>query len=91
MSAPAPQVPPAPTSQVSQLISHWQNNEPGGHPTPTALEEEYVEHSCAEATFPLDLDDNDIQSFVLGYQSHIDSVIEGLKCICGCCGLFISA
>ncbi len=91
ISAPAPQVPPAPAPQVSQLISYRQNNEPGGHLTPTALEEEYAEHSYAEATFPPDLDDNDIQSSLLRYQSHMDSVVEGLKCICGCYGLFIFA
>ncbi len=68
---PAPTNPPiyppmsAPVPQMSQPTSHRQNNEPGGYLTPTALEEEYVEHSHAEATFPPDLDDNDIQSFVL--------------------------
>ncbi len=44
----------------------------------------------AEAAFPPDIDDINIHSFVLRYQPHIDSVIEGLKCVCGCCSLFIS-
>ncbi len=83
MSAPAP--------QVSQPTSHRQNNEPGRHLTPTALEEEYVEHSRTEAMFPPDLDNNDIESFVLRYQSYMDSIVEGLKCIYGYSGLFISA
>ncbi len=65
ISAPAPQVPPAPALQVSQLISHRQNNEPGGHLTPTALEEEYAEDSRDEAMFPPDIDDNNIQSSIL--------------------------
>lgn len=38
--------------------------------------------------FPPDIDENNIHSFILQYQSHIDSVIEDLKCICGYCGLF---
>ncbi len=74
-----------------QPISHRQNNEPGDHLTPTALEEEYAEYLRAEVTFPSDLDDNDIQLSILRYQSHMDSVVEGLKRICGYCRLFILA
>ncbi len=44
----------------------------------------------AEAAFPSDIDDMNVHSSVLQYQSHMDSVIEGLKCVCGCCGLFVS-
>ncbi len=87
MSAPAP--------QVSQPISHWQNNElvnySWSYLTPTALEKKYFEHLQTEITFLLDIDDNDIQSSVLQYQSPIDCIVEGLKCICRCYGFFISA
>ena len=44
----------------------------------------------AKAAFLLDIDDINIHSSVLQYQSHMDSVIEGLKCDCGCCGLYVS-
>ncbi len=44
----------------------------------------------AEAVFPPDIDNINVHLSVLQYQSHMDSVIEGLKCVCGCCGLFIS-
>ena len=42
----------------------------------------------AQAVFLPDIDDNNIYSSVLQYQSHIDSVIEGLKCVCEYYGLF---
>lgn len=44
----------------------------------------------AEIAFLLDINDMNIYSLVLQYQSYMDSVIEGLKYVCGCCGLFIS-
>ncbi len=56
----------------------------------SALEKEYTEHMQAEAVFPPDIDDINIHSSVLRYQFHMDSVIEGLKCVYGCCGLFVS-
>ena len=43
----------------------------------------------AEAVFPLNINDNTIYSPILQYQSHMDSVIEGLKCVCWCRGLFV--
>lgn len=55
----------APASQVSQLTSHWPNNEQKSHLTPTALEKEHVEHLRVETIFPPDLDNNDIQSSIL--------------------------
>ncbi len=56
----------------------------------SALEEEYTEHMQAETVFPPDIDDINVDSSVLQYQSYMDSIIEGLKCDCGCCGLFVS-
>ncbi len=44
----------------------------------------------AEAAFSPDINDINIHSSVLWYQSYINSVIEGLKWVCGCCSLFIS-
>ncbi len=44
----------------------------------------------AKAAFPPNIDDINVYSSVLHYQSHMDSVIEGLKCVCGCCGLYVS-
>lgn len=97
---PAPANPPIYTSmsvpipQVSQLTSHQQNNElvnnSWSHLTLTALKKEYTKYLCAETMFPPDLNDNNIQSSILQYQSYMDSIIEGLKCICRCCKLFIS-
>ena len=59
-------------------------------PSLFALEEEYAKLMQAEATFPSDIDDNNVYSSVLQYQSHMDSVIESLNCVCGCCGHFAS-
>lgn len=58
--------------------------------SPSALEEEYSEHIQAEAVFPPDIDDSNVHSSVLRYQSHMNSVIGDLKCVCGCCGVFVS-
>ncbi len=44
----------------------------------------------AEAAFRPDIDDINVHSSVLQYQFHMDSVIERLKCVCECCGLFVS-
>ncbi len=57
---------------------------------PFALKEEYTEHIQAEAAFPPDIDNMNVHFSVLRYQFYMDSVIEGLKCVCGCCELFIS-
>ncbi|MCJ1349551.1 hypothetical protein MMC31_007792 [Peltigera leucophlebia] len=79
---------------VPQLLQPRSNNESRNNNqsplSPSALKEEYVEHRQAEAAFPPDIGDNNIHSSVLQYQLHIDSVIEGLKCVCECCGLFAS-
>ncbi len=56
----------------------------------SALEEEYTEHIQAEVASPSDIDDINDHSSVLRYQSHMDSVIEGLKCVYRYCGLFVS-
>ncbi len=44
----------------------------------------------AEAAFSPDINDINVHLFVLQYQFYMDSVIEGLKCVCGYCGLFVS-
>lgn len=38
--------------------------------------------------FFLDIDDNNVHFSVLQYQSYMNSVIEDLKYVCGCYGLF---
>ncbi len=43
----------------------------------------------AAAAFLPNIDDINVHSFILQYQSYMDSVIEGLKYVCGCCGLFV--
>ena len=42
----------------------------------------------AKAAFSSDIDKNIIHSSVRKFQSYIDSIIEGLRYISGCCGLF---
>ncbi len=49
------------------------------HLSLSALEEEYTEHIQAEAAFPPDIDDINVHSSVLRYQSYIDSIIKRLK------------
>ena len=43
----------------------------------------------AEAIFLLNINDNNVYSSILWYQSYIDSVFEGLKSICRCYWLFV--
>ncbi len=87
----APSLPELQLAQ-QQIESHSNNalrNTNEGLLSPFTLEEEYSEHIQAEAAFFPDIDNMNIHSSVLQYQSHIDSIIKGLICICRCYVLFI--
>lgn len=56
---------------------------------PSALKADFAIHLTVELAFPPTNADNIIYASVLRYQTYMEGVVDGIKNVCGCFGLFI--
>lgn len=84
LAPPPPPPPPAPPTALPTLPANLIED------TSVLLAIDYADQFNAGLNFPLELDTETNRSSICQYQTHMQNVIEKMKAVCCCCGLFTS-